>query len=71
MLIDPSQASKYWCPMSRVSDENITSINRFYHGLSGTGMVAPGGCFCLGEKCMAWRWKEEEKLGFCGLVGEA
>jgi len=71
MIVDQSSVMEYWCPMARVSDETLTSVNRYYHGIDSAGSVAPGGCYCLGNKCMAWQWKDQEAgLGYCGLAGQ-
>ena len=70
MITNHDEVYKYWCPMARVTDDNIGSMNRYFSGPDSKGDLGPGGVFCLGNKCMAWRWLVFEKQGYCGLAGK-
>lgn len=74
-----TEASDKWCPFSRRYNDN-GSYNR-----AGPPPYSPAGCNCIGAKCMAWRWIQDELVvfvagtktvvsegqhGYCGLAGK-
>jgi len=69
MVVKHDEAHQYWCPMARVTSENPGSMNRYFGGRDKDGHLGPGGIFCLGNQCMAWR-QFDSKSGYCGLAGE-
>ncbi len=76
MIIREDAAKTKWCPFSRrpvvfdktlggkLIDASAVQANRNQDDTPSTA--------CLGSKCMAWRWHQEDiKLGFCGLTSHA
>lgn len=86
------QAKQKWCPFSRVAMVKreasrltyTTPFNRIMEFKTGKldelpEPVVPFNSFCIGSKCMAWRWqvpflpeegKEQSTQGHCGLAGD-
>lgn len=74
------EAAFKWCPHVRRWDGSTGES----HNRIGSN-ANPGGCHCIGSKCMAWRWIQDElvafaagtktvvsegKHGYCGLAGK-
>ena len=56
------EAKEKWCPFAMEAGDGDGFGNRNYDGdpMNGT---------CLGDDCMAWRWKGKG-MGYCGLAGK-
>lgn len=61
MMLTEKESGAHWCPFSRVAilrddgsvEPNSTSYNRLDED---NGTLVPAGSFCIGSRCMAWRW---------------
>lgn len=58
------EAKSKWCPFTRVDSIHIAP-NRVPYG----NQFADGS-YCVGPKCMAWRWLTVGSDGYCGLAGK-
>ena len=63
MHIHKDRTDEHWCPFSRPNADGTNREVPTGHPLIGTG--------CIGERCMAWRWKDARfEQGYCGLAGK-
>ena len=71
-FVTEDEAGCRWCPHARV----ITEMDDDQHFETGNREENSIGvnAFCLGAKCMAWRWSHQDAgpndppTGFCGLA---
>lgn len=73
--MNEKDAKTKWCPFTQVDTEPVAA-NR---SVDGDHLIA--GSFCLGARCMAWRWivlddpmtydgtRLSTDDGYCGLAG--
>jgi len=77
MLVTEDEARTIRCPLSygaRFTDPNGAEVIMI-EPYSQAVMAAPS--FCIGTKCMAWRWAARldqrgpglPPIGFCGMAG--
>ena len=58
------EAKTKWCPQTLHATLRVTDHVKL--------PVEMSGALCIGSKCMAWRWLDDEpgcEAGFCGLAG--
>jgi len=71
MIIEEHESPLAWCPMASVYGADKSRIENFVPDGYNTDKVLSSASFCLGSKCMAWRWVDDNStLGYCGLAGE-
>jgi hypothetical protein len=71
MLVTEDEARVIRCPLAySASFQHPNGAQVTIGGSGGAIMSAP--TFCIGSKCMAWRWwdVENKTTGFCGMAGD-
>lgn len=77
-MMTEDEAKTKWCPFARVNTTAEDSVTGRVTGINGGGnrMLTgtgfhdnPAQARCLGSTCMAWRWLEIGRLGYCGIAG--
>ncbi len=62
MILTEEEAKTKWCPMARVSVDELPECNR------GDNDENPWYSRCIASACMMWVTRYDGK-GFCGLAG--
>ena len=66
MTTSEQEAKTKWCPFSTVAAPfGKFAVNRDNYD----GSTSPG-TWCIGSRCMAWRWTARVDHGYCGLAGK-
>ena len=71
MIIHDQEASKVWCPFSSVVGFDRERMLKDPLPGFDIDWKPSTASFCLGSKCMAWRWVDDDSgTGYCGLAGK-